>query len=583
METVDQTKNQGSKITSALQVGSGVNIQELATSLSEAELNPKIEKTQGKITETEAKISALGLLKSSLSIITSALENLEDNSSITDFAASSSLSTSVTAAADGNVAVPGTYVVQASQLATPTRIVSNSHSSQTASLNGGTAFDLSFNQGPSPGVTTAVTVTNPTPSTVVQAINTANLGISASLINKSAAVTENALVTFSAMTSGQTFTVAGVTVTASGDVTAENVAAAFSNIAAGRSINSTTNLSSSGTLTGWSTAVASGTKVRFTSTTAGGGVTDLSASGTNSGLLTIATTQGVTDEWYISVVGETGSQNQFTLSSTPDLGFSTNSNILSTAQNAVLSVNGIGSINRASNTVSDVVPGVSLDLIGTSSATITVTEDLSSLRTSIDNLVVSVNDFNTILKTMEDPDSTDPDVGGALSKDSSFVNLLRKKVRAALLDKESATASGSMTTLRDLGLAYKLDGDIEINETLYSNAITSSLSDVKAMLTANNDKQSRYDTAAKGLALESKVDLLNLTETDGLLINRESNADSNLIKEKDALTALEKRMAEAYTRYIKQFAAMESIVQRSKSSGDYLEGQFTAMENMYKK
>lgn len=583
METVDQTKNQGSKITSALQVGSGVNIQELATSLSEAELNPKIEKTQGKITETEAKISALGLLKSSLSIITSALENLEDNSSITDFAASSSLSTSVTATADGNVAVPGTYVVQASQLATPTRIVSNSHSSQTASLNGGTAFDLSFNQGPSPGVTTAVTVTNPTPSTVVQAINTANLGISASLINKSAAVTENALVTFSAMTSGQTFTVAGVTVTASGDVTAENVAAAFSNIAAGRSINSTTNLSSSGTLTGWSTAVASGTKVRFTSTTAGGGVTDLSASGTNSGLLTIATTQGVTDEWYISVVGETGSQNQFTLSSTPDLGFSTNSNILSTAQNAVLSVNGIGSINRASNTVSDVVPGVSLDLIGTSSATITVTEDLSSLRTSIDNLVVSVNDFNTILKTMEDPDSTDPDVGGALSKDSSFVNLLRKKVRAALLDKESATASGSMTTLRDLGLAYKLDGDIEINETLYSNAITSSLSDVKAMLTANNDKQSRYDTAAKGLALESKVDLLNLTETDGLLINRESNADSNLIKEKDALTALEKRMAEAYTRYIKQFAAMESIVQRSKSTGDYLEGQFTAMENMYKK
>ena len=583
METVDQTKNQGSKITSALQVGSGVNIQELATSLSEAELNPKIEKTQGKITETEAKISALGLLKSSLSIITSALENLEDSSSITDFAASSSLATSVTAAADGNVAVPGTYVVQASQLATPTRIVSNSHSSQTVSLNGGTAFDLSFNQGPSPGVTTAVTVTNPTPSTVVQAINTANLGISASLINKSAAVTENALVTFSAMTSGQTFTVAGVTVTASGDVTAENVAAAFSNIAAGRSINSTTNLSSSGTLTGWSTAVASGTKVRFTSTTAGGGVTDLSASGTNSGLLTIATTQGVTDEWYISVVGETGSQNQFTLSSTPDLGFSTNSNILSTAQNAVLSVNGIGSINRASNTVNDVVPGVSLGLIGTSSATITVTAALSSLSTSIDNLVVSVNDFNTILKTMEDPDSTDPDVGGALSKDSSFVNLLRKKVRAALLDKESATASGSMTTLRDLGLAYKLDGDIEINETLYSNAITSSLSDVKAMLTANNDKQSRYDTAAKGLALESKVDLLNLTETDGLLINREINADSNLIKEKDALTALETRMAEAYTRYIKQFAAMESIVQRSKSTGDYLEGQFTAMENMYKK
>ena len=69
MDTVDQTKSQGSKITSALQVGSGVNIQELATALSEAEVNPKIEKAQGKITETETKISALGQLKSSLSFM----------------------------------------------------------------------------------------------------------------------------------------------------------------------------------------------------------------------------------------------------------------------------------------------------------------------------------------------------------------------------------------------------------------------------------------------------------------------------------------------------------------------------------
>ena len=59
MESVDQTKSQGSKITTALNVGSGVNIQELATSLSEAELNPKISSTEKKIENSEAKISAL--------------------------------------------------------------------------------------------------------------------------------------------------------------------------------------------------------------------------------------------------------------------------------------------------------------------------------------------------------------------------------------------------------------------------------------------------------------------------------------------------------------------------------------------
>jgi len=101
------------------------------------------------------------------------------------------------------------------------------------------------------------------------------------------------------------------------------------------------------------------------------------------------------------------------------------------------------------------------------------------------------------------------------------------------------------------------------------------------MLTAGNDGQSRYASVNKGLALDSRVSLLGLIETGGLVVNRTTAATKNLASEKTALEALEKRMADAYARYITQFAAMESIVQRSKSTGDYLEGQFTAMENMY--
>lgn len=52
MATVDQASNQGSKITTALKVGTGVDIQELATSLSEAELSPKIGKAEAKISES---------------------------------------------------------------------------------------------------------------------------------------------------------------------------------------------------------------------------------------------------------------------------------------------------------------------------------------------------------------------------------------------------------------------------------------------------------------------------------------------------------------------------------------------------
>lgn len=581
MSTVDQANNQGSKITTALNVGSGVNIQELATSLSEAELNPKIESTQGKIDESELKISALAVVKSGITRINTALSNLEDTSTLTTFSATSSAATSVTAASvQGTSATPGSYLVQASQLAAPTRIISNEFSSATQTLNSGTGFNVVVNQGPSPGVNTTVSVTDTTPTGVVNAINTSNIGVSATLINKSAAVTEQARVTFSAMTSGQSFTLAGITVTASGSATAAEVAASLANLAAGGSANASDKLTTSGTISGWTTESVNGASVNFTSTTAGSGVTDLGATSDANSLLSIAPTQGVADSWYISVSGETGVKNQFSMSSTPDLGFSTGSNVLSSAQNAILSVNGIGAINRASNSFSDVISGVSIVLGGTSAATIEVAENLSSLRDSLDEFVSSVNDFNKELDEMADPDDTESAFGGSLANDSSFVSLIRKQVKA-LVDKESATASGSMSSFRDLGMSFKLSGDIEIDETKYTNAVTNNLSNVREMLTGNTDSQSRYDSSAKGLALESRISLLGLIETDGLLANRETNAGSTLKSQQEALAELEERMSKAYERYIKQFAAMESIVQRSKSTGDYLEGQFKAMENMY--
>ena len=581
MSTIDQANNQGSKITTALNVGSGVNIQDLATSLSEAELSPKIESTQGKIDESELKISALAVVKSGITRINTALSNLEDTSTLTTFSATSSATTSVTTASvQGTSATPGSYLVQASQLAAPTRIISNEFSSATQTLNSGTGFNVVVNQGPSPGVDTTVSVTDTTPTGVVNAINTSNIGVSATLINKSAAVTEQARVTFSAMTSGQSFTLAGITVTASESATAAEVAASLANLAAGGSANASDKLTTSGTISGWTTESVNGASVNFTSTTAGSGVTDLAAASDANSLLSIAPTQGVADSWYISVSGETGVKNQFSMSSTPDLGFSTGSNVLSSAQNAILSVNGIGSINRASNSFSDVISGVSIVLSGTSAATIEVVENLSSLRDSLDEFVSSVNDFNKELDEMADPDDTESAFGGSLANDSSFVSLIRKQVKA-LVDKESATASGSMSSFRDLGMSFKLSGDIEIDETKYTNAVTNNLSNVREMLTGNTDSQSRYDSSDKGLALESRITLLGLIETDGILANRETNAGSTLESQKEALAELEERMSNAYERYIKQFAAMESIVQRSNSTGDYLEGQFKAMENMY--
>ena len=114
--------------------------------------------------------------------------------------------------------------------------------------------------------------------------------------------TEYVDVTFPTLTQNQTFTLAGVTITAGANgVSAANLAAAFAGKAAGATI-SAGNASAgndytvaNATLTGYSTGAATGSVVRFTSSTASTNVTDLAATGTNANLVSIGTiSQGAT-------------------------------------------------------------------------------------------------------------------------------------------------------------------------------------------------------------------------------------------------------------------------------------------------
>ena len=102
---------------------------------------------------------------------------------------------------------------------------------------------------------------------------------------------EAVTVTFPALTANQTFTLAGITVTASANgATAANLASAFASKLAGDSLTNGNELTFTGTLTGFKTsAVASSTQIRFTSSTPGSNVTDLAATGTNANTVQLGT------------------------------------------------------------------------------------------------------------------------------------------------------------------------------------------------------------------------------------------------------------------------------------------------------
>ena len=102
------------------------------------------------------------------------------------------------------------------------------------------------------------------------------------------------------------------------------------------------------------------------------------------------------------------------------------------------------------------------------------------------------------------------------------------------------------------------------------------------MLTADKNDQLKTDSADKGLSLESSIILDGIVDDQGTIGIRETSAQADISRYEDDLADLQERLEDIKARYLKQFVAMETIVQRSKNTGEYLTNQFEAMRNSNK-
>ena len=462
------------QIMTTLGAGSGLNITKLAQDLTDVEKAPRQAKIEEAKTATEAKISAYGLISYQVSLLQSAFEGLNDADELATNSGSST-STAVTFSSVEGTAEAGTYSIDVTQLAQEQRIISDEYSTTASSLNSGSSFDLSFTIGNTSTTISTVTVATDTPAGVVSAINAADIGITASLI-------------------------------------------------------------------------------------------DTGIAGAN---------------YRIVLSGENGSEAAFSVSSSPDLGFADVGNTLQSAQDAQLDYNGL-TVTRSSNDIADLISGTTLSLneVTSSAARLTVTSDQSTLKSGIENVVTVYNDFREIMDTLVKAPQEDVEFSGALQRDLAVARHVMEQVREALFE-DSSTASGDITGLRDIGISINQKGQLTFDEDKYDSAIADNYDDVVMMLTANTTDQNLYGTAAKGLAQDIATTLEGLTDSESLLVARESNAETALEDYEEQLAELETRMAAVYDRYLTQFAAMESMMERLNGTKEYLEGQLESLSKAY--
>jgi len=233
--------------------------------------------------------------------------------------------------------------------------------------------------------------------------------------------------------------------------------------------------------------------------------------------------------------------------------------------NAVAKVNGI-TIQSASNTVKDALPGITLNLLKptTSAADITVSSDKDSMRKSVQAFVDAYNALADMLATSTKYDAATK-VKGSLQGDSTAVGLQRA-VRNMV---RSETPGGTFTRLSDIGIEIKADGKMSINTTKFDTALEKP-SELARLFGATS-----ADATSKGFGLKLDAFADGLVAADGTLTSRTASLRSAIDRNSREMDKVVDRASRAEARYLAQYNAMDASVARLNSLNAYVGQQIT--------
>jgi flagellar hook-associated protein 2 len=231
------------------------------------------------------------------------------------------------------------------------------------------------------------------------------------------------------------------------------------------------------------------------------------------------------------------------------------------AQNAQFSVDGV-SISSATNSVSDAIQGVTLNLAkanpnpSPATATLTVQRDYSSLTAALNTLVQSYNNVNKAIAGVT--------AKGAVLQGDWAVLGLERQVRTIL---GSPQTGGAYTTLSQLGVSFQKDGSLALDSTKLAAALNSGFTDVASL------------TKAVGTAIKSAAD--NLLGATGPLANETDGINRSITDIGSRRTVIQSRLDATQARYQAQFSALDTLLSSMNSTSSFLNQQLGNLPNYY--
>ncbi len=572
---------------------SGLDTGQIIEQLMAMERRP-LEQLSQKKASYEAKISSYGSLSSALSSLRATLDSLKQDS-IFSMSATTSDSSVFTVSASSSAA-EGSYNIKVEDLAASQSLYSisfGSSSSKVADLSAVASQKIKVQVGSGTAAEITIDSSNNTLSGIRDAINNAGAGVRASVLkenDKFVIDSTNNVIVFNDG-ADRTATLAA------GAYTADELAAAID--AALEAANDTNSPADSFSVSYDSTNSKfvitnnSGVSVNFlwgntattaeqilgfdpvTDTVASGSSTtaDSTADGTYKLVLTSEST-GASNTIKLLVDEDNDGTYEESTSERDGVGlsslatnatFDANHNVTSgysnmfqsqAAADASLVINGLA-VTRSSNTIDDLITGVTINLLKDSSGNtlkLDVTKNIAQVTENINSFVSAYNSAVGLASSLSTVSEGQSVVLGGDSTARGIISTLRSTI----------TRSFSGTTPSSLGLGHSKDGVLSLDTTRLEEAM-------------NNDLQNVIDTFdAMATSLEDTLD----NYINSVIPSRENGLSNSIDIIEDRMDNIERRLQKVELNYRQKFTLLEQTLGQLQQKSDFLTQQLDSLKDL---
>lgn len=233
---------------------------------------------------------------------------------------------------------------------------------------------------------------------------------------------------------------------------------------------------------------------------------------------------------------------------------------LQAAVDAQITIDNTYTLVRDSNTITDAIQGLTIDLVaaGVDPVTVNISRNPGQINQAVSDFVSSYNTLTASLQSLGK---------GDLSGDSSL-RLIESQVRSIL--GSAAGNGGAYAYAFQLGISFDKEGVLSLDGAKLSDALANNRDAVAAF----------FADEGQGMATRLASMLDGALGANGLIDSKVDGLNASIDEANNQMESMQVRLQQVEARFRAQFASLDLLLGQMQSTSNYLTTQLANLENL---